>query len=74
MGAGCSISIQNQDAVFGKITCTGVEVVDLSGNPRCIIYSDKHGGRVAVFDEEEGRLAGMVVNEQGGNVSVRGSE
>ena len=48
----------NQDAVFGKITCTEIEVVDPSGKLRCSITSDKHGGYVGVLGEG-GREATM---------------
>ena len=61
---------QNQDAVFGKITCTEIAVVDSSGERRCFIFSDEDGEIVLVFGKE-GR-AGLITDEHGGGVAVSG--
>ena len=55
---------QNQEAVFGKITCTEIAVVDSGGKPWCFIYSGEHGGFVGVRGKGEGR-ASMGINPSG---------
>ena len=62
---------QNQDAVFGKITCTGIEVVDSSGEGRCFITIGEHGGFVSVYGKGE-EWATMGMTEHGGRVGVFG--
>ena len=56
---------QNQDAVFGKITCREPVVVDSSGELRCSINNYfKHGGNVRVFGKGEGEAV-MGINQYG---------
>ena len=62
---------QNQDAVFGKITCTEIEVIDSLGERRCIMFSDKYGGSVEVHGKGKGRAV-MGSDEHGGRVGVFG--
>ena len=55
---------QNQDVVFGKITCTEIEVIDSLGERRCFIFSGTEGGTVLVSGKGEGKAV-MGINEYG---------
>ena len=63
------IGAQSQsDGVFGKITCTGLDVVDAEGNTKISLLG---GGMVFVYGSKGGAVW-LHVNDYGGSVSVLG--
>ena len=68
---------QNQDGVFGKITCREIEVVDGRGDMQVRIYAGKYdgfnGGRVEVFGKSDGyadEQASTGISEYGGHLAL----
>ena len=63
---------QPSDAVFGKIQCKEIEVVDSRGRTSCWIGTDISGGRILVnYTEQEKRSVSISATQFGGNVTAR---
>lgn len=61
---------QSTDAVFGKITCRKLEVVDEHGKSKVALYTQEHGGRVTVTGKIG--LASMRTDDRGGAFLIVG--
>lgn len=60
------------DANFGKITCTGLEVVNTRGDTMVSLSVDKYGGRVSANKKGGIGAAWLRTDEHGGSIDVYG--
>ncbi len=63
-----------QKDTFGKITCTGLNVVNPDGTTAVELSIAKHGGTVAVRGKDGKIAAAMTIEEYGGTVVVSGKD
>ncbi|MDE0301207.1 MAG: hypothetical protein OXN17_21470 [Candidatus Poribacteria bacterium] len=72
--AGNLTPLTAQKDTFGKITCTGLNVVNLDGKTAVELAIADYGGTVAVRGKDGKIAAAMTIEEYGGTVVVSGND